>query len=161
MIDMYDLVKKFFYHPLTGGSNSIKKVLPAILSDSDFLKKKYGHPIYGSNVGPKSLNFKAHQWINIGDDGKVKDPYKLLPPVFDDYTLEQLDARISDDTLADGGAAMTAYARMQFTEMSDIEVKAITNALLKYCELDTFAMVMIYEYWKHEVESKRASGRVA
>jgi hypothetical protein len=31
-----------------------------------------------------------------------------------------------------------------------IEVKA--KGLLKYCELDTFAMVLIYEYWRHEIK---------
>ncbi len=50
--------------------------------------------------------------------------------------------------LNNGGAAMTAYARMQFEEMSDYEREKIRSALLKYCELDTLAMVMIYEGWK-------------
>jgi hypothetical protein len=60
------------------------------------------------------------------------------------------DMRILRDgaELKDGGAAMTAYARMQFEEMSDFERKEIRKALLKYCELDTMAMVMIYEGWK-------------
>jgi hypothetical protein len=38
---------------------------------------------------------------------------------------------------------MMAYARMQFEEISDYESNALRSALLKYCELDTFAMVMI------------------
>lgn len=42
---------------------------------------------------------------------------------------------------------VTAYARMQFEEMSDFERAEIQTALLKYCELDTLAMVMIYEGW--------------
>ena len=37
---------------------------------------------------------------------------------------------------------------MQFEEMSDIEREEIKKALLKYCELDTMAMVMIYEAWR-------------
>jgi len=32
--------------------------------------------------------------------------------------------------------------------MSDYERGEIRKALLKYCELDTMAMVMIYEGWK-------------
>ena len=47
---------------------------------------------------------------------------------------------------------MTANARMQFTEMSEQESEKVTKALLKYYELDTFAMVIIFEYWKHEIE---------
>ena len=44
---------------------------------------------------------------------------------------------------------MTAYAKMQFIQISDIEKKKIISGLLKYCELDTLAMVMIWEYWNH------------
>ena len=40
---------------------------------------------------------------------------------------------------------MTAYGKLQFQEMSAAERSSIESALLKYCELDTFAMVMIYE----------------
>jgi hypothetical protein len=63
-----------------------------------------------------------------------------------------MDSQILEGSIADGGAAMTAYARMQFTNMSDKERELARNALLKYCELDTFAMVMIFEYWKHEID---------
>ena len=56
---------------------------------------------------------------------------------------------IDEETgIADGGAAMIAYARMQFTEMKEEERHRIRKALLRYCELDTFAMVMIYEAFK-------------
>jgi hypothetical protein len=37
---------------------------------------------------------------------------------------------------------------MQFEEMSEYERSEIRKALLKYCELDTLAMVMIYEGWQ-------------
>jgi hypothetical protein len=43
---------------------------------------------------------------------------------------------------------MVAYCRMQFSEMSDFEREKLEKALLRYCELDTFAMVMIYEAWR-------------
>jgi len=59
-----------------------------------------------------------------------------------------MDILSDDDELRDGGAALTAYARMQFEEMTDYEREEIRKALLKYCELDTMAMVMIYEGWK-------------
>jgi hypothetical protein len=58
---------------------------------------------------------------------------------------------LNNDQVRDGGAAMTAYAMLQFTEMTDYERKEIKKALLKYCELDTFAMVMIYEGWKYMI----------
>jgi hypothetical protein len=152
MVDLCDLVKRYFYHPLTGGSNSIKKVLPAILHESKYLQRKYNNPIYGTDE-IVSKNFKNWSWISFDLNRKVVDPYKMLPPIFSDIDLEQMDSLITDGNIADGGAAMTSYARMQFTQMSESESEIVANALLKYCELDTFAMVMIFEYWKHEIEN--------
>jgi hypothetical protein len=82
-------------------------------------------------------------------DGKVLDPYKLLPPVFNDVPESELEQIESDDEfeISQGGAASTAYARLQFEELSDNERTYIKNALLRYCELDTLAMVMIFEGW--------------
>ena len=40
-----------------------------------------------------------------------------------------------------------AYAKMQFEHMSDYERNELQTSLLTYCELDTLAMVMIYEAW--------------
>lgn len=160
MIDMCELVKKYFYHPLTGGSNSIKKVLPAILASSDFLQGRYSKPIYGADGGIQSKNFKNWQWIQKDKSGQIKDPYKLLPPVFNDLDLETMDSLITDGSITDGGAAMTAYTRMQFTQMSDEECDRVSAALLKYCELDTFAMVLVYQYWLNEIQNhsgKRAA----
>ena len=76
-----------------------------------------------------------------------------------DLSIEEMDSLITEGSIADGGAAMTAYARMQFSQMSKQEADLVTAALLKYCELDTFAMVLIYEYWKHaiEVDDKKAA----
>lgn len=48
--------------------------------------------------------------------------------------------------------AVTVYARMQFEEMRDTEREERRTALLKYCELDTLAMVMIYEAWREWVK---------
>jgi hypothetical protein len=151
MIDLCELVKKYFYDPKMKGSNSIKKVLPAILNASDYLKDKYQKPIYGSVDGVVSRNFQNWKWIEADARGVIKDPYKRLPPIFSDLDLEEMDSLIMDGSIADGGAAMTAYSRIQFTEMTDAECERVTKALLKYCELDTFAMVMIWEYWKHEI----------
>lgn len=152
MVDMCELVKKYFYHPLTKGSNSIKKVLPAILNESKFLQSKYSKPVYGAGSEIVSLNYKDWCWIEKDASGKVIDPYKRLPPIFSDLDLETMDSLITDGSIADGGAAMTAYARMQFTQMSEAESEKVAKALLKYCELDTFAMVMIFEYWKNEID---------
>jgi hypothetical protein len=144
MVDLCEIVKRHFYDPRTNGSNSIKAVLPAILNSSKLLKDKYSKPIYGASNGIKSLNYNDFSWVEF-ENGKVKDPYKLLPKLFEDSSDEDESKLYFDDELNHGGAAMTAYARMQFADMSESECNEIRNALLKYCELDTMAMVMIYE----------------
>jgi hypothetical protein len=147
MIDMCELVKRYYYDPATNGSNSIKQVLPAILNSSRFLQDKYSQPIYGAAGGIPSQNYKDWKWIET-ENGRVLDPYKLLPKMFQDISEKDFALLSDSDELRDGGAALTAYARMQFEEMTEYERAEIRKALLQYCELDTFAMVMIYEGWK-------------
>ena len=148
MIDLWELVKKYYYHPMMGGSNSLKYVLPAVLNSSDYIQKKYSQPIYGRNSQIRSLNFDDN-WVWLRKDSlkKIISPYKLLPPLFEGIDDEQIDEFLMNSNIQEGGAAMTAYAKMQFTKISDIERDHIIHGLLKYCELDTLAMVMLWEYW--------------
>jgi hypothetical protein len=53
-----------------------------------------------------------------------------------------------DEVIREGGAAATAYARLQFSDMEPARKEALRKALLKYCELDTLAMVMVVEAWQ-------------
>ena len=155
MVDMLEIVQRYYYDPATKGSNSIKDVLPAILNRSTFLQEKYSIPIYGAQGGIRSNNFKDKKWINC-EDGRVVDPYKGLPPMFKDVPESDMRNLISsNEELREGGAAMTAYARMQSEEMLDSERKEIQRALLRYCELDTLAMVMIYEGWKDLLQQEQ------
>lgn len=155
MVDMLELVKRYYYDPATKGSNSIKYVLPAILKRSEYLQKKYATPIYGAVGGIRSHNFTDWVWVRM-ESGVVANPYELLPRMFEDVSEHDLELLMSeDDEIREGGAAMTAWARMQFEEMTDIERQKIKEALLKYCELDTLAMVMIYEEWVERIGSVR------
>jgi hypothetical protein len=52
---------------------------------------------------------------------------------------------------------MTAYAKMQFTEMSPLERNKLRAGLIKYCELDTFAMVLLYEYFLDNVDCSNSN----
>lgn len=144
MIDLYEIVKRYYYAPATNGSISIKAVLPAVLNASKKLKEKYSLSIYGKGCQIPSLNFESMTWIE-SFDGMVKDPYKRLPKLFSDISDNDLDRLNQIDELNHGGAAMTAYALMQYQEMHPSERLEIESALLRYCELDTLAMVMIYE----------------
>lgn len=146
MVDLCELVKRHYYDPLTNGSNSIKKVLPAILNRSKYLQQKYSQPIYGCNDGIISKNFTNQQWI-VYKNGTVQDPYLLLEPINKDVPNEEIELLFDDEYLKEGGAATIAYTKLQFMHISDFERNELRNALLKYCELDTLAMVMIVEAW--------------
>lgn len=147
MVDLWEVEKRYYYNPLTKGSNSIKAVLPASLSSSKFLQEKYSKPLNQINVTSKNFS-ENHIWIKIEDD-IVKSPYKMLPSLFDGWSEEQIENTLSEiEDIANGGAALTAYGKLQYTDMEQSEIDELTKALLKYCELDTLAMVMIYEHFK-------------
>jgi len=147
MVDLCDLVKRYYYDPGTKGSNSLKYVLPAMLNSSAFLKGKYSEPLYGTDAMP-SRNYNAQRWIDYDADGRVRDPYTLLPMLFTDETANDYAAIMEMDKIKDGGAAMTAYGKLQFEDIPPEARQSVESALLKYCELDTLAMVMIYEAWR-------------
>ncbi|MFX0062057.1 MAG: DUF2779 domain-containing protein [Candidatus Hermodarchaeota archaeon] len=124
-VDMLNLVKNYYYHPEMRGSNSIKAVLPAVLSTSDFLRDKYTTPYYSKNYTEGII------WYQRDENGYLMNPYDLL-----------------QSEIKEGLAASNAYIRMLFEEVSEEERKKIVAELLRYCELDTLAMVMIYEHWR-------------
>ena len=156
MVDLWEVVKRYFYEPKEmGGSNSIKVVLPAVLNASQFLKDKYSKPIYGKEIPSQNISStKPIKWIAFDASSHVENPYHLLPSVssllgigvIDNDMLEKMG---EDMTIANGGAALTAYNKLMFCDgcMSD----ALREALLRYCELDTMAMVFIWEFFNQHV----------
>ena len=151
MIDQLEIVKRGFWHSSMKGSNSIKVVLPAVLNTCKFIQEKYSKPIYGSEI--KSLNISSDNpiaWITFAEDGRtVINPYKLLPPIGEYLGMSEEEAEAigiaADSKIANGGAALTAYSELQFSD--DVKADALSKALLRYCELDTMAMVFIWEYF--------------
>jgi len=163
MVDLCDMVKKFYYcYSQMHGSNSIKKVLPAVLNSSQLLQDKYSQAIYGKEI--PSLNISADKpiaWINRLEDGTIDNPYHQLPSVASYlglteeqvWQLEDSQTEWNDDddmTIANGGAALTAYSKLMFCDEGKMD-EALRTALLRYCELDTMAMVFIWEYFYHEI----------
>ena len=84
------------------------------------------------------------------------DPYHELEKIekeiltLSGFTEADYDAIKEEigDTVANGGAALTSYSRLQYTDM--VATKVLENALYRYCELDTMAMVFIWEFF-HEM----------
>lgn len=163
MVDLLDVVRKYYYHPSMKGSNSIKAVLPAVLNSSAAIQAKYSKPIYGASIPSKNYTGGVtKQWIETNPDGTVKlpveSPYHLLDSVasfigVSDKELEKFDATYipEGEQIANGGAALAAYTKLQFC--SSAEAKALSEALLRYCELDTMSMVFIWEYFQEMIHN--------
>lgn len=145
MVDLCLISEKAFFHPDTKGSNSIKKVLPAILKISNWLQETYSKPTYGqTGVGIRSLNYGREEGFVWLEEGQP-DPYSKLKSIAKNLLPEGASV---DSVIAEGGAAATAYARLQFEKLKPDERVRIQESLLRYCELDTLAMVMVVQAWQ-------------
>lgn len=153
MVDLHRLVQEGYYSKHAGGSISLKFMLPAVLKDAKGVAEIYRQPgLYGAGLAIDSLNFQdraGHIWLQA-DQGD--DPYKTLPGIFganhgDLNGMLKRHAGDEDDdaVINQGGLAMTAYNYTQFNGLSAFERKSIEQALLRYCELDTLAMVMLVQ----------------
>lgn len=146
MVDLQALVVQYYYSVYMKGSNSIKYVLPAILNESAFLKEEYSKPYSGRSIQDKVLY--------VEQNGITVNPYTLLDPLGLRDVPDDVDEIAGDfdtklgETIADGGKAMMAWSRMQFDDVPEEERELTFKGLLRYCELDTLAMVMIYQHWK-------------
>ena len=135
MIDLHELAKKYYFHPLMGGRTSIKVTLPSVLNAT---KSK-----------------RVHHWLSQVDllefdqNGEIINPYKLLPEEYIEF--ENIKLKVMD-----GSAAMRTYQDMVYgLNRDNTEVKKrYKNALLQYCRLDTLAMVIIWEHWMDLLERK-------
>lgn len=134
-VDMNDFALKNYFHPDMKGQTSIKKVLPAIWFHNEYLYE--------------IEHFK--EWV-IQEDGQVLDPYKRLKDTEELWGFSIQPSDVEEDetntfTVNDGGAAMKAYQDMIFTQNPERKSN-LKKQLLKYCELDTLAMVIIYTHWE-------------
>lgn len=147
MVDLCEVVVRYYYDPSMKGSNSIKVVLPAVLQSKE-LQKLYSKPYreYADSENFAGFDFSL---INYTDDAKtqVGNPYKYLPTIGAEL-LDDGEASDSEDRINNGGLANANYAKLQYDGLSDDEKLKLKNALLRYCELDTMAMVLIYQFFK-------------
>ena len=125
-----------------------------MLNASPWLHDWYVQPIYGSPTGIPSHNYKEpFSWWKADESGDLIEPYERLRAYAAEMLGEEVPKGEDPDSLviAEGGAAATAYSRLQFEELSADARKRIQEGLLRYCELDTLAMVMIVEGWREMV----------
>ncbi len=129
--DLSRQVKHFYYNSEMESSLSIKDVLKSVMSHSEYLKQIYSQP-YRSN------NFENFTWWQPDGKGGARNPYILL-------------TEKGDSPIRRGAEAMVVYGKLIAQDLDAERLKAYQNALLKYCELDTLAMMMIYQHWKRKM----------
>jgi hypothetical protein len=134
-IDMNSFTLNHYFHPEMKGKTSIKKVLPAIWNNNQFL-----HEIpYLQKYSIKDL------------EDQVLDPYDTLFNLAN-AKMRELDEEkeIQSQDVKGGTGAMRAFYRIRFDNSISKEHKEeLKHRLLEYCKLDTMAMVIIWFYWKH------------
>ena len=130
LADLSRLVKQFYYNQHMADSLSIKDVVQSVLTISEPLKQYYGAPY-------NSSNFDDMQWWQWDEDHhEAKNPYHLLR------------AKQSGMKVGRGTEAMVTFGRILSGSLRTNQQELAIKALLQYCELDTLAMVMIYQHWK-------------
>ena len=140
MVDQMKTATLGYFVSGSDGSSSIKRLLSPTLQSSARLEQCYGTPSYSSH------NFTDIQWFQRvveGGHGKVKDPYSILT---------EYESSLMSTNVTDGGAAIAAYNVLQSNSIIPEERTAIEASLLRYCELDTLAMVMIVQAWQGFLE---------
>lgn len=147
MVDLCEVVVRYYYDPSMRGSNSIKVVLPAVLRSRN-LQKLYEKPYreYVSSPNFVEFDFSLINYLDASQT-EVGNPYKYLPTIGAEL-LEEGETSDSEDRINNGGLANANYAKLQYEGLSDEEKLKLKNALLRYCELDTMAMVLIYQFFK-------------
>ena len=98
------------------------------------------------NIKDLMVPFYNREYYNKLMEGSYSIKY-VLPALFPNE--ESLNYR-NLDLIHNGSEAMTSYAKL--SEKSREEQEYIRERLLRYCELDTYAMVKIYNRLKELVE---------
>lgn len=134
MADLSRLVKNYYYNFNMSNSLSIKDIVQSILTISPYLKQRYSLPY-------DSRNFHKMQWWQWDyERNEAKNPYYLLRNMQPGTTVGR------------GTEAMIVFGNILEGSMRGEQQKEAIEALLQYCELDTLAMVMIYQHLK-EIET--------
>lgn len=119
VLDMEQLTIHHYFHPDMKGQTSIKKVFPPAWRD----------------CGAVEALAECEKFLELNADGSRKDPYKLLAERHPDFPV------------AEGTGAILAYHALLEGRVNGTAAETLRQQLLEYCELDTLAMRVIWEYW--------------
>jgi hypothetical protein len=69
-----------------------------------------------------------------------------------DLAAREAENEEASDFVANGGAAMVAFGELQRRDLPVAKRTRLKAQLLRYCELDTLAMAMVYEALREWVQ---------
>lgn len=124
VVDLLDLARDHYFHPVMDGSLSIKYALRAAWASNDKLR---ADPVFA-------------KYAKTDERGRLLDPYQSLPP---------LPIGEKEEVVREGTGAMRVYQEMMFGLVKEDATRSETyrRLLLQYCELDTLAMVFLWKHW--------------
>ncbi len=125
IVDLHDLAKDHYFHPVMKGSLSIKYAVRAAWGENESLRK---NPLFA-------------KYVKYDEHGRLLDPYMALP---------RLPIGEKEEVVREGTGAMRVYQEMMFGKAKDDPDLRETyrQLLLQYCELDTLAMVFLWLHWR-------------
>jgi hypothetical protein len=118
MVDLHDIARQHYYHPLMKGRTSIKWVLDAVWQIDPEVRSLF--PEYG---------------------GDPECPYRTLPAL----EIGGRPARIAEGQEAMRAYQDMMYGQGRDDAATRARYRAL---LLQYCRLDTAAMIMIWDHWR-------------
>ena len=129
-LDLLAISREHFYDPCMKGSHSIKNVLPAAWKSPD-------------------IRFLFPQYTKDRNGQPTSSPYDALSALtLQDRTMPSPEAEALD-IVKNGTGAMRAYEHLRYgLGAGDPALRAdLRGQLLRYCQLDTAAMFMIWRFW--------------
>jgi len=132
-VDLGRLVQEYYYNVRMSGGLSLKEVLPAVLQASPYL----------SEYCRETLPLAGHG-LNLSDPvtGELANPYDLI--LNEECVVE------------DGSSAMYGWLSARGGLVDEKERGQIYADLVRYCSVDSIAMVLI---WLHWLDRIRQSGK--
>lgn len=133
-LDLCNISREHFYDPAMKGSHSIKVVLPVAWKNKE-VQTLFPEYAKDRNGKPALNPYDALPALTLLD----REPSGLSQLV----DLEELDI------VKDGTGAMRAYEHIRYGAGSSQQAvkEDVRRQLLRYCQLDTAAMVMVWKYW--------------
>lgn len=136
-LDMNRLVRDFYYNSYMVNGLGLKQVLYSILQSSRYLRDLYRSPI---EVDGMNIDI-----IHENDRG-LSDPYSLIQK--------------NGEAIADGSSAMHGWLHTKTPFCNSKKRAEIQQSLIRYCALDSLALVMIFQEWIQLMKNHEGNGDI-